>query len=201
VIKNSIIIYDHQDTRLGKYFEDSAKYAITLLNTKEDVSKTIIDSEGCNSVILDEIELPKHTQKTLFVICSHGLENRFLKDAKVPFIEGTINCDICLDDGLVYSIACSTGKTFGKNIVEKNASFYGYDNDTEILPMYPKISLELDNYGLFKILEGSSLQEAKELTKDRFNHFIDQLDMINASKLRHARDSLVVHGKLEKSFF
>lgn len=202
MIKNSIIIYDDQDPRLGSYFKDFANHALCFINMKSNMKKTLIDSTKCNEVYLDEIEFPKHTEKTLFILCSHGSETRYLKNGITPFIESTINCDICLNEGLVYSIACSTGKQFGINITQKNGSFYGYNAPIEILPSHQKISIECDGYGLYKIIiDGSNLNEAKIAAQEKYNYYIDKSNMLNAAKLRIARDSIVIHGNTTKSFF
>lgn len=202
MIKNSIIIYDDQDPLLGSYFKAFVNHAQSFIAMKADIKQTLIDSTKCNPVYLDEIEFPKHTEKTLFVLCSHGSETRYLKNGITPFIENTINCDICLNEGLVYSIACSTGKKFGVNIAQSNGSFYGYNAPIEILPSHQKISIECDGYGLYKIInDGSTLDEAKKASQEKYNYYIDQSNMLNAAKLRIARDSIIVHGNTTTRFF
>lgn len=201
MIKNSIIIYDDQDSSLGLYFKNFADHVQCFIDMKSNIKKTLINSTKCNEVYLDEVEFPKHTEKTLFILCSHGSETRYLKNGIIPFIENTINCDICLNEGLVYSIACSTGKQFGINITQKNGSFYGYNAPIEILPSHQKISIECDGYGLYKIINGSTLEEARLATQEKYNDYIDKTSMLDASKLRIARDSIVIHGHTTKKFF
>lgn len=204
MIKNAILIADEKDPSLGYYFKDCIEHASTLINLKEDINQTFVFSNNCNLAYLDIVEFPKHEVKTLFVICSHGDNNRFLKDNSTPFIDSTINvCDNALNDGLIYSIACSTGKIFGKNITNKNASFYGYNEEISILPDNEKISIDCDNYGLLKILKSSNLTDAREAARQRYNHYIDNsnLPFMHKAKLRIARDSIVIHGDLQKNFF
>lgn len=202
MIKNAILICDELDASHGEYFQKCATHASSLLNQKSEIKQKHLSSTSCNAVLLDHVEFPKHTEKSLFCLFSHGDDNRFVSKGQ-PFIDGTINCDICLDNGLVYSVACSTGKTFGPNIVKKNASFFGYDKRISILPNHHHISIECDNYGLYKMIDGNTLTEAKKAAQERYNYYIDhgKLNSFDSSKLRVARDSIVVFGNLEGTFF
>ena len=205
MIKNAILICDEKDDDLGEYFSSATEYASNLINQKNTIKQVNIPSEKCNATYLDEIEFPKHNEKTLFVINSHGNDNSFLRQGFSPFIKDTINnCDLCLNGGLVYSGACSAGKEFGSKITEKNASFYGYIDKFEVLaPMHKKISLECHNYGLYKLLEGHTLEEAKKASKDRHNYHIDNSDLniFSRASLTNNRDRIVIYGKCNTIFF
>lgn len=201
MISNSIILCDDKDPSLGSYFERSATYASTLINLNGSLKKTELKSDKCNEIILDEIEFPKHNEKTLFIVCSHGSDKSFLKNGTVPFLMDTMKCSEGLDGGLIYSIACSTGKVFGKKIVSRNASFFGYDSEVQILPNHEGISIECDNYGLHKLIQGETLDSAMRQSKDKHTYYIDKLNWMDASKLRKTRDSIKVYGETSKSFF
>lgn len=202
MIKNAILFYYRNDLKLGDYFYNCADYAITLLNQKREIVQNYVVDHQCNSVYIDEVELPKHTEKSIFLIYSHGRINSFSKSDGVPFIQDTISSDICLNEGLVYSNACSVGTKFGKELPLKNASFFGYENDTIADLRYEKIFIECDNWGLHRLVQGDNLLESKSKAIEKFNENIDKVDFFAASSLREARDSIVVYGNdLNKSFF
>lgn len=202
MIQNSILICDEQDASLGDYFKACLDYAQALIDTKETIKKECISSSKCNAEFFDIALFPKYKEKTLFVIMTHGSSNCFLKDASIPFIEDTINCE-CINGGLVYSIACSTGKVFGSKIVEKNGSFYGYDKPVDVLPLYQHISKECDMWGLKGLISDNlSLVEAKKVAQDKYSYYIDKvLNHFQGATLRKARDSIVIHGNTNHSFF
>ncbi|MDD3343618.1 MAG: hypothetical protein PHR87_08600 [Sulfurospirillaceae bacterium] len=201
MIQNSILICDEQDASLGSYFKTCLDYAEALIDTKDIIKKECISSQYCDATFLDIALFPKHKEKTLFVIMTHGTINCFLKNASIPFIEDTINCE-CINGGLVYSIACSTGEVFGSKIVEKNGSFYGYNKPVEVLPQYQKISRECDMWGLHGLVaKNLSLEEAKKEAQEKYSYYIDRTKMLDAARLRKARDSIVIHGNTNHSFF
>ena len=202
MIKNAILFYYQNDTKLGNYFYKCADYAITLLNQKDEIVQNHVTNNNCNSVYIDEVELPKHTEKSIFLIYSHGNMNSFSKSDGVPFIKDTISSDVCLNEGLVYSNACSVGMKFGKELPSKNASFFGYINDTIADLRYERNFIECDNWGLHRLVQGDTLLESKSKAIEKFNENIDKVDFFAASFLREARDSIVIYGNdLNKRFF
>lgn len=201
MIKNAIIICDEKDSTHGEYFDMCKVYATAYISLHSNVKQTFIDSDKCDLAYLDIVEFPKHEEKTLFVICSHGSESSFHRNGQVKFIEDTINVERPLDGGLIYSIACSTGSQFGKNIVDKKASFLGYEKDIEIIPNLKEISRDCDTYGLYKIISGENLKETKKSMVYKYNKEIDKLPLMLGRILKKSRDSIVVYGNLDNSFF
>ena len=202
MIKNAILFYYQHDIKLGNYFYNCADYAITLLNQKSNIVQNHVADKNCNSTYIDEIELPKHTEKSIFLIYSHGNINSFSKSDGIPFIKDTISSDICLNDGLIYTNACSVGIKFGKELPLKNASFFGYINDISVDLRYERNFIECDNWGLHRLVQGDTLLESKNKAIIKFNEHIDKVDFFAASSLREARDSIVVYGNnLRKTFF
>ena len=204
MIKNSILFYYDKDKSHGDYFLNCADYATCLLNLKKDIKQTHIKNNNCNCVYIDEVELPKHKEKSLFIIYSHGNTNSFFKSGEqTAFIHSTIDCDICLDGGLVYTNACSTGEKFGKSLPKKKASFFGYDKEIEVYFNYKKIFVECDNWGLYRILEGDTLEESRIEAKRKFNQEMLNIYKDNplaAAALEVAKDSIVIYGNLSKQF-
>lgn len=204
MIKNSILFYYDNDHRLGNYFSNCADNAVSLLNTKPHIKQTHITNSNCNFAYIENVELPRHKEKSLFLIYSHGEKNSFYKsNDSTPFIHSTITCDLCLDGGLVYTNACSTGEEFGKNLSSKNASYFGYDKEISVYLQYERIFIECDNWGLYKLLEGETLIESRKQAKDKFNQKIDELYKISpiaAGFLEDAKDSIVIYGNISNKF-
>jgi len=140
MIKNAILFYHNNDDKLKSYFFKCANFARTLLNMKSDIKQTCVNDSNCNFVYIDTVELPKHNEKSLFLIFG----------------------------GLVYTNACSTGIKFGKNLPLKNASYFGYDKDIDIWYDYEDIFVQCDNWGLYRLLQGDTLEEAKTQAKEKF---------------------------------
>ena len=204
MIKNAILFSYQDDSKLANYFSNCAIHAEYYLNLKNNIKQSHVKDNNCNFAYIEGVELPKHSEKSLFVIYSHGNASSFFNDNSVstPFIHETIDCTVCLDGGLVYTNACSIGIKFGKKLIEKNASFFGYNKDIDILLDYEKVCIECDNWGLYKLLEGDTLAEARLKAKEKYNEKIDVMHPFYASKLMVARDSIVVYGNdLNKSFF
>jgi len=172
MIKNALIIHYDNDKKLNTYFSQCAENAKILLNMKEHIKQTEVKNNNCNKAYLDLSVFPKISEKSLFLIYSHGTENSFCKIGEHPFIEDTINCDQCLDGSLIYTNACLTAQKFGKNITNKNASFYGYDKEIKISPeeTYQRDFIHCDNYGLFTLIQGKTLKEAKIEAKQQYTN-------------------------------
>jgi len=204
MIKNAILFYHNNDDKLKSYFFKCANFARTLLNMKSDIKQTCVNDSNCNFVYIDTVELPKHNEKSLFLIFSHGNEDAFYaSNSRTPFIYQTINCDTCLNGGLVYTNACSTGIKFGKNLPLKNASYFGYDKDIDIWYDYEDIFVQCDNWGLYRLLQGDTLEEAKTQAKEKFNQAIDDLytkNFLATGALELAKESIVIYGDISKSF-
>lgn len=204
MIKNSIIFYYDNDDRLGNYFYSCAMDAKILLDAKKDIQQSDVVNDDCNHSYLRTIEFPKHEKKSLLIIYSHGDKSSFfLRDNELPFIHETIDCDVCLKGGLIYTNACSVGSEFGKNITKKGASFFGYSTDTGVYSDYKDVFIECDNLGLLRLLEGDTLSEAKMKAEEKFNVEIDKIypdNFMAASFLEEAKKSIIVHGDLTKRF-
>jgi hypothetical protein len=171
---------------------------------KTDITQTHINDANCNFVYIDQVELPKHNEKSLFLIYSHGKDDAFYKsNSATPFIHHTINCEPCLNGGLVYTNACSTGIKFGKSLPSKNASYFGYERDTDVWFDYEDVFIQCDNWGLYRLLEGDTLEEAKIQAKEKFNQKIDELytkNFLAAGALEIAKESIVIYGDVSKRF-
>jgi len=204
MIQNAILFFYENDDTLGNYFLNCANNAIYLLNMKDTIKQTYVKNENCNFPYIDQVELPKHNEKSLFLIYSHGDANGFYKDdSTTPFIYQTINCGTCLSGGLVYTNACSTGIEFGKSLPSQNASYFGYEQDIDVWLDYERIFIECDNWGLYRLLQGDTLEEAKEKAKEKFNQKIDELyvkNLLVASALENAKESIVIYGEISNSF-
>ncbi len=202
MIKNSILFYYKDDYSLGDYFSNSANFAIALLNQVAGIKQSHVIGNNCNFAYIESVELVKHNEKSLLLIFSHGNHDGFYKSNEdLPFIDTNITCPACIDGGLIYTNACSTGNVFGKHIAEKNASFYGYSKSIIKDPRYERVYIECDNWGLHHIIQGCTLTEAKKEAREKFNLEIDKCDNIfTASNLREARDCLVIYGNISTRF-
>lgn len=204
MIRNSIIVYYENDPSLDDYFYECGTYATYLLNTKDYIKQSHIKNKDCNFVFINEVELPKHKEKSLFLLYSHGNQEAFFKgDESLPFINKTINCDICLDGGLIYTNSCLTGRIFGKNLPEKGASFFGFNQEVEIWLNYKKDFVECTNWGLYRLIEGDTLEESKSKAIEKFNQKIDEIyktSMFVAASLEDAKNSIVIFGDVSNSF-
>jgi len=204
MIQNAILFFYKNDDKLGNYFLNCASHAKYLLNMKDTIKQTYVKNENCNFPYIDQVELPKHNEKSLLLIYSHGDANGFYKDdCTTPFIDKTINCETCLNGGLVYTNACSTGIEFGKSLLSQNASYFGYEQDIDVWLDYEKIFIECDNWGLYRLLQGDTLEKAKEEAKEKFNQKIDELyakNLLVAGALENAKESIVIYGEVSNSF-
>jgi hypothetical protein len=202
MIKNTIVFYYDNDSKVGDYFYSCAVDAQRLIK-QVSLKVSCVQNENCNHIYVNTYELPKHNEKSLIVIYSHGDATSFLNKEGKAFIHESIECDKCLDGGLVYTNACSVGLKFGKNLLKKGASFYGYNRNVRIHLDYKDEFLECDNYGLSQLLTGKSLLESMQLAKVKFNEIIDRTykdNILVASYLEGAKNSLVIHGELSAVF-
>lgn len=206
MIKNAIFFYYRNDPIVKDYFFKCALKAEDFLNMKEDIVKTHISDSNCNFAYLDSVEFPKHNIKSLLLIYSHGDAESFYKTGdSCPFICKKIPNESSIKGGLVYTNACKTGEEFGKNIVAQDGSFYGYCAEVKIFLSHEEHFIECDNYGLFRLVQGDTLKEAKNRAKEKFNEKIDLLTKVHpnsvvAAQLRKARDNLVIYGNLNNPF-
>lgn len=205
MIKSALIIYSEDDNLLGDYFSECGKHAEILLNQKEAISQRYIRNEECRFEYIEMVLSYQVNAKSLVLIYSHGDELSFRKNG-VNFFDENIDADVCFDGGLIYTNACLTGKQFGKNIVRRNASYYGYEIEIMISPeeSHQKDFITCDNYALSQLIEGKSLLEAKKLAKDKFTQMSDKYDdlfsPLVAGWLIEARDNIVIYGDTDKSF-
>ncbi len=201
MIKNAILIYYTDDEKLGDYFHQCGIRSEYLLNQYPNIAQTSITENNCNSVYINDIELPKHNETSLLVIFSHGSTTSFSKHSESAFFGDFIGKPNCLENGLVYSNACSVGFEFGKKLGLDNASFFGYADVISVDLNYQEVFVECDIYALHHILKGKTLYEAREKSKQKFNEKIESVNFFAASYLRQARDSIVIHGNITTSFF
>jgi len=201
MIKNSILIYYSNDDKLGDYFYQCGTKSEYLLNQYSKISQTAITEEKCNSVFINDVELPRHNKPSLLLIFSHGSTSAFSKHEGLAFFGDFTEKPQCLDGGLVYSNACSVGSSFGVKIAEDNSSFFGYNDITSIDLNYPNIFIECDIHALHHILKGKTLSEAREKAQKKFNARMEDVSYFAASYLRQARDRVVIHGNINTPFF
>jgi hypothetical protein len=201
MIKNSILIYYNNDEKLGDYFYQCGIQSEYLLNQYSKVKQTQITGQNCNSVYINDIELPKHNEPSLLVIFSHGSTTSFSKHSELAFFGDFTEKPLCLDNGLVYSNACSVGLEFGEKLASDNASFFGYGDAISVDLNYQRVFIECDIYALHHILEGKTLSEAQEKAKQKFNERMRDVSFLAASYLMQARDRIVVHGNTDSPFF
>jgi hypothetical protein len=197
-------MYYKDDPSLGDYFYNCGEYATNLLNLNVNIKQSHVTDSNCNFAFIDSVELPKHNEKSLFILYSHGTEESFYKgEESLPFIDSTINSDICLEGGLIYTNSCLTGNTFGRNLPQKGASFFGFDKEVSISLDYQKIFVECTNFGLYRLIKGDTLEESKHHAQEKFNEKIDETyeySMFAASALEDAKNSIVIFGNTSKRF-
>ncbi|MFZ2726450.1 MAG: hypothetical protein WAX77_09385 [Methylococcaceae bacterium] len=198
MISTAIVISYDNDNQLGSYFSECAQYAVNFLEAYINIS--CMNNSQCNSVYFDMKVLPMLSEKnSILVIYSHGNENAFLYQNK-PFIESTINTDN-IQNTVVYTNSCSTGKVFGKTFDKLGGVFIGYESDLLVPtdPFYRKVFIRCDNSGLFHLFkEKIKLADLSKAVKNNFNHNIDNLyesNYVIASYLQEARDNFVVLGQ------
>lgn len=201
MIENSISIYFDHDEKLGDYFQKCGTRTEYLLNQYDNIKQTQITGDSCNFVYVNDVVLPQHCEPTLLIIYSHGNEEEFAKPPTPAFFGNYTEKPQCLDNGIVYSNACLVGSKFGKNLGYDNSSFFGYDKTVSIHKDYINEFIECDIHGLYHILRGKTLEEAKERAKVKFNEKISQVLPFVASYLRQARDSIVIYGDTTTPFF
>ena len=201
MIKNSILIYYKGDEKLGDYFYQCGTKSEYLINQYSNIKQTSITEQNCNSVYINDFELPKHNEPSLLLIFSHGSSDTFSKGSEQAFFGNFIEKPQCLENGLVYSNACSVGEKFGAKIAEDNSSFFGYSDITSVDLNYQRVFIECDIQGLYHILEGKTLNEAREMAKQKFNKRMEDVSYFAASYLRQARDRIIIHGNITKPFF
>lgn len=200
MIRESIIIYYENDSKLGNYFKKCADHSSAILSLNGNIKKDDISNTKCETVFINEITLPEYNNPTLIIILSHGSEDYFYKENEIFFGKYNIG-HYCLTNGLVYSIACSVGSGFATALVNTNnqSSFYGYNKPTSIMPDYERVFIECDIFPLKDIIEGKTLEKTKELAKERFNKNMENVSGLAAAYLRDARDSIVIYGKTSTS--
>jgi hypothetical protein len=87
---------------------------------------------------------------------------------------------------------------------EGNGSFYGYNRDVIVSIDFERIFIDCDIQGIHHLVEGLNLKETKKLVQEKYTLEIDRLyrnNLLAASNLMDARDSLTIYGDLNKSFF
>lgn len=201
MIKNSILIYYNDDEKLGDYFYQCGTKAEYLINQYSNIKQTSITGQNCNSVYINDVELPKHNEPSLLLIFSHGSSDTFSKCSGQALFGNFVEKPQCLVNGLVYSNACSVGSGFGVKIATDNSSFFGYNSVTSVDLHYQRVFVECDIHALHHILKGKTLSEAREKAIQKFNEKIEYVSYFAASYLRQARDRIVIHGDITTSFF
>ncbi|WP_027148118.1 hypothetical protein [Methylobacter tundripaludum] len=202
MISMAIVISYDDDSLLDSYFSDCANHVVSFLKTTQ-LEITEVTNNQCNSAYFDIKVLPLlSNNKSILIIFSHGNDNSFLCNG-TPFLESEIAIDN-INNIIIYTNSCSTGKVFGKAIDISGGTFIGYEADVRIPKdlNYRRYFVECDNWGIFCLFnEKIKLVNLRQAVKVKFNQHIDTLcktngnDFFIASLLREARDNFVVLGQ------
>lgn len=198
MISRAIVMSYDNDHKLNSYFRECASHAIAFLETIPLEIKEVTDNH-CNNAYFDMVVLPiLSDENSMLIIYSHGSESSFLCNG-TPFIESNIDCNN-INNTIIYTNACSTGKVFGQAFSSSGGVFIGYEADILVSTdsCYRKYFIECDNWGLFCLFhEKIQLVELRQAVQDRFNHHIDNLykhNFVISSLLQEAKDNFVVLG-------
>ncbi len=208
MITNSLLIYtDEEDPDLKNYFKDCADRISTIFEGHSGVHLTIEEGGRLydNSVNLSECVFQQFQSPIFLLILSHGSESGFYryKASQTPFLSIEPAIPNCLSNGVLYSVACLTGKKFGTWLGSHEGSFFGYFQSVTVVYGEEKTYAYLDSLGAHYILTGKTLKEVKSLMQAAYTLKIDESisNIFLASALRKARDSICIHGRTDHRFF
>jgi hypothetical protein len=197
---NFHIAFDHNNVRLGLYFEESKVDLINHINHRIPSSAVNeINSDRCSQAYIDIFIPTINVSNFIFVAYSHGLKNKLTANGG-SYIESDINSNL-FKNCFFYSMSCLTGIDLGKKLVANGShSFIGYNDEASaLLGSYMKLSIDCDNFGIKKFIDGSTIIEAFEMMKTNFTNSIDIAvengETLRASLLRKNRDALVLYGE------
>lgn len=199
------IAFDDSDAQLGLYFQDSKIDLVNFIVTNsESHSIHEIPSASCNIRYIDPF-FKSLEKQFLFIAYSHGNDSCLTvqHDWYVNSPENTQH----FANSLFYSMACSTGKVLGPELVEKGClAFIGYSSTAyaAIDEPFKQMFIECDNYGIKCFINGLTVQEAMKEMKFFYRQTIKELVRnkkgLMAGYLRSNLGCLVVYGDQNLSF-
>lgn len=209
MIDKALIIYPTKDNKLHNYFSECASYIKGAWNqyctpVKKDIDE--LTDDNCNGIKINQYLTKQIGTKLLLTAFLHGSETCFINNGKKVFCcddpdDFNLKALESLKGGLVYTNSCLTGITLGRKLADQDVSFFGYKHESVVNPTYLKIFVECDTYGLLYILQGSTLQEAKEKLKEKLKIECKKLDPISASYLYENMENITIYGNNSKRFF
>jgi len=165
---------------------------------------------GENLAITTQVESALQTvDSTIFVFYGHGSEDYMEGQNGEPLIHlDNVNL---LTDKIVYTVACWTAKMLGKTAERFVRCYCGYDNKVILIldKFYLEKLGECVNVGLFEMLEGGTMEQARQRILMEYDRWIDYFtgegnegpsSVLFAEYLRHNRDALRLLGDTTAKF-
>ena len=191
-----IVAFDNEDTELGVFFSRCAELVVDTLN--ETWNCISIDSRSLNQVNL-EIRTEQFQGNFVFASFTHGSESSLVASGGI-FLQSPVKRNY-LANSFSYCFACHSGRLLGRELVENGThSFIGYSGEASIVTTYIDLFAGCAIEGLLRFHNGSTILEAYNLKKEKYNEEIDGLYEDNffvASILMDNRDCLILHGNEE----
>ncbi len=166
---------------------------------------------GENLAVTTQVESTLQTvDSTVFVFYGHGSEDGMEGQNGEPLIHlGNVNL---LKDKIVYTVACWTAKMLGKTAVPFVRCYCGYDDEVilRLDNFYLKKLGECVNVGLFEMLDGNTIEQARQRIVAEYTHWIDYftgegnmglLSARFAANFRQNRDALRLLGDTTAKFW
>jgi len=199
-----VIAVDEKDKQLGDYFASCKQYFIAAINSIDEISSEIseISARNCRKEYLD-ITL-SHLKEVPFIMVAymHGNEKQLIANGGVFLQVGNDNS--YFKDTLFYTNSCSCGKYLGPDLIRyKCSAFIGYDQKVDVfLEDHREISIKCDNFGIIAFLtQNITAHEAYEQMHTNYSIEVNKMrsfgNILGASVLVNARESLVFHGNKE----
>lgn len=189
---------DEENLGLDYFYIACAEHAANLFAEMEK-NLVSIRGEDLNMTYVNEMLSSLNNKNFIFIAYSHGSSEALLynnqKDAYVAKEKNTY----LFKGSLFYTWSCLCGQELGLDLVANGChTFLGYDDDIWAGTGETDHFVECANYGLKKLIGGSTVKEAyneveEEYTK-RIDHFDEVGDYMIASFFRRNRDALVLYG-------
>jgi len=192
------------ECNLGAYFDLCAKDCSDILNEFDPI---LMQGSQLNQVHVD-IRLKKRgNDNFIFAAYSHGVEDA-LKVRGEPYVKVGINTQL-FSKGLVYTNACLTAQELGPDLIEHGAfAFVGYNEEVPVIrdEIFQEISRNADNYALTLFLNGETIGDSVESTKNYLSSIIElkepylhkakyiEISNLYRAELIEIRDAMKVRG-------